>query len=204
MAEEIEKDQVRLERIREDWAYINEHLVADANGLRPNPVRLDNFDRNDDPEAIGLELVKMNKYKDTLGHYIKIGSLLKFDILIRTDKIDDKRYNRFYIEGACKYTYNSGHLADTPELAVTNFIRAFNRIPDLMEKITSQMEEQQDNISAMQKIVNTPWRKEVELRQMKTDLAVLERKIKRELEEIGTSENIQDVIEIIEKQAVVI
>lgn len=66
------------------------------------------------------------------------------------------------------------------------------------------MEEQQDNISAMQKIVNTPWRKEVELRQMKTDLAVLERKIKRELEEIGTSENIQDVIEIIEKQAVVI
>lgn len=184
ITEEIEKDKIRLEGIREDLAYINEHLAADANGLRPNPVLLDDFDRNDDPEAIGLELVKMNKYKDTLGHYMKIGSLLKFDILIRTDKIDDKRYNRFYIEGACKYTYNSGHLADTPELAVTNFIRAFNRIPDLMEKISSQMKEQQDNISAMQEIVNTPWRKEAELRQMKTELAALERKIQSELSEI--------------------
>ena len=144
----------------------------------------------------------MNRFKDTLGHYEKVGSLLKFDILVKTDRIDEKRYNRFYIEGACKYSYNSGHLADTPELAVTNFIRAFGRIPDLMVKMAAEIKEQQKNIAAMQEIVNTPWRKESELRQMKIDLAALERKIQSELEAIGKPENINDTVEVTEEVAI--
>lgn len=199
---EIEKDTLRLQGIEEDWKYINTHLPLNAEGVRPNPLILDNFDYNDDLEAVGLELVRMNRFKDTLGHYEKVGSLLKFDILVKTDRIDEKRYNRFYIEGACKYSYNSGHLADTPELAVTNFIRAFGRIPDLMVKMAAEIKEQQKNIAAMQEIVNTPWRKESELRQMKIDLAALERKIQSELEAIGKPENINDTVEVTEEVAI--
>lgn len=198
---EIQKDRDKLQRIEEDWKYINENLPADADGLRSNPIILDNFEYNDDKNAIGLELVKMNKYKDTCGHYVKIGSLLKFDILIKTEKGFESSFNRFYIQGACKYTYNSGHLADTPELAVTNFIRAFNKIPDLILKMVSDITEQEKNIPAMEEIADTPWRKEPELRRMKIELSALERKIQDDLKEIEKQK--EEVLTVSEEVEVV-
>ena len=71
-----------------------------------------------------------------------------------------------------------------------------------MVKMAAEIKEQQKNIAAMQEIVNTPWRKESELRQMKIDLAALERKIQSELEAIGKPENINDTVEVTEEVAI--
>lgn len=195
---EVEKDKDRLARIQEDWKFINTNLAVNEEGIRPNPISLDDFNYNDDQLAIGEQLIKINKYKDTSGHYIRVGSLLRFEILVKTEKMDSRAYNRFYIEGACKYTYNNGFLAETPELAVTNFIRAFNKIPDLIDKYQSEIRKQEKDISGMRDIVNIPWRKEAELREMKIEQAALERKIQTALDEIGNPENISDAVELVE------
>ncbi|NDV69969.1 N-6 DNA methylase [Dysgonomonas sp. 25] len=192
---ELNRDKERLVGIKEDWRIIEEKLPMNDEGIRPNPIRLNNFNYNDDLQAIGERLIEINKYKNTHGYYETIGSLLHFEILVKTEKLDNYSFNRFFIEGACKYSYNSGHLADTPGLAASNFIRALGRIPRLIEKYETDNREKEVDIAKMQEIIDTPWRKESQLKDMKIQLAALERKIKNDLGEIGNSETISSKIE---------
>lgn len=177
---DFETDQNRLEGIKKDWAYINEHLPANEEGIRPNPIQLDNFPHNNNIEAIGNHLIKMDKYKRSFD-YEQIGNLLDFKILMKTEKFNDRIYNKFFVEGSCKYSFNNGNLAETPELAATNFIRAFDRIPKLISDYESNLNEIEIDITKMKAIVNSPWKKEKQLKEMKVELDRLERKIQHDL-----------------------
>lgn len=202
----LEKDLKTLEGIRNDWSTINEKLPANAEGVRPNPLQLDNFDHNDNITAIGEKLIEIDTYTDTGGDFARIGKLLDFTILVRTGRLTDgSTYNVFFIEGACKYSFNSGYLAKTPELAASNFIRAFNKIPDLISHYQENNARLQEDIIKLEAIVNTPWKKDAELKQLKIELEGLDRKIKRALEDMEKDRVSEEVEEVeMEEELVVL
>lgn len=107
---------------------------------------------------IGQRLVFIDGNKDTKGEFVRIGSLLNFVILVKTDTMKNGKYkyNRFYIESACKYTYNNRDLAHDPMLAATNFIKALDKIQNLIPQFKYEISQLEKDTAVMRKIVNTP------------------------------------------------
>jgi len=101
------------------------------------------------------------------------------------------RENKFYVEGEgnIKYTYSNGHLANDPKLAVSYFINALEKIPTLIERYEKKNAELSKDLPVLQEVKNTAWRKESELKDLKTELAGLERKIEFSLKPIEQSED---------------
>ena len=129
---------------------------------------------------------KLNEISEkarTYEEYQKIGSLYGFNLLVKTeasmkDGFDFKE-NRFFVEGASgiKYTYNNGHIAKDPKLASTSFLKALERIPILIDNHERLVEKASKDIPVLKEVINGQWRKEDELRKLKSDLAALDRKI---------------------------
>ena len=95
--------------------------------------------------------------------------------------LSEKSYNYFYVEGSYKYTYNNGHLATNPELAVASFTKALNAIPALISSSESKKKEADQEIVLLQRIISETWTKEDQLAQLKKAHDELERKINQEL-----------------------
>ncbi len=177
---ELGKKENRLEGMIKDLKHLEEKAPGNEEGIRPNPLQIDGF-KETDPEAIGKKLKEIEMTAETWGEYKKIGKLLDFNILVKTDRVHDFRYNHFFVEGACKYAYNNGNLAHDPLLATTSFIKALDKIPGLIESHKRDIEILKKDIPALEKVVATPWRKEKELNDLKTKLESLERKIKESM-----------------------
>lgn len=178
---ELGKKEKRLEGMEKDLEQLERLAPRNEEGIRPNPIKIDGFIESD-PQAIGNKLKEINMSVDTNGAYEKIGSLLDFNILVKSDRGFGVRYNHFFVEGACKYAYNNGNLANDPLLAATNFIKALDKIPELIESYRADITVLRKDIPALEKVVNTPWRKEKELNDLKAKLDILERKIKASIE----------------------
>ena len=101
------------------------------------------------------------------------------------------RENKFYVEGEgnIKYTYNFGNIANDPKLAVNYFLNALEKIPSLIENYQTGIEKLEKDLPVLQKIVNSTWRKESELKDLKTELAAVDRKIQLSLKPIDESED---------------
>ena len=90
--------------------------------------------------------------------------------------------NRFVIEGHYKYTFNNGHLAMAdPKAAATNFLNALEKIPGIISQRKEKNEALAKDIPQLQEIAGKVWKKEDELKQLKSELATLDRKIQLEL-----------------------
>ena len=90
--------------------------------------------------------------------------------------------NRFVVEGNYKYTYKNGHLAMAdPIAAARNFLNALERIPSMVEQYKEKNKALERDIPQLQEIVGKVWKKEDELKQLKSELAALDRKIQLEL-----------------------
>ena len=75
------------------------------------------------------------------------------------------------------YTYNNGKLATDPKLACQNFINALERIPKVIESHEKEMAKVVANKDVYTNIANSSWKKEDELRSLKSEAAELDRKI---------------------------
>lgn len=85
--------------------------------------------------------------------------------------------NRFVVEGNYKYTYNNGHLAMADPLAAArNFLNAMERIPSIIDQYKAKNEVLEMEIPQLQEIAGKVWKKEDELKQLKSELAALDRK----------------------------
>lgn len=71
-------------------------------------------------------------------------------------------------------------MADT-KAAAMNFLKALERIPKLVEQYREKNVEYERDIPILQQIVGGVWKKEEELKQLKSEVAALERKIQLEL-----------------------
>ncbi len=159
----------------------------DGEGNLLNPIRLDNFKPTDE-ESIGKQLQKIAKEKDTKGEYRRVGEIHGFTILMCSEPLDKDGLgmfqNKFCVEGNFKYKYNNGFIAlSDPIAAARNFINSLERIPQTIEQYKEKNTVLAKDIPLLKEIANKQWKKEDELKGLKSELAALDRKIQLELAE---------------------
>ena len=178
----IDSNNEMISRMTKDLTAFNEKVQIDKEGNKLNPIRLDNFDSND-PKAIGEKLNQLSDNARTNGEYFKIGDLYGFKILVKTEESQKEgsmfKDNRFFIEGEgyIKYSYNNGHIATDPLLASKNFINALEKIPNLMQKYQVDNQKLEKDIPILKEVIDSTFKKEPQLRELKSELDSLNRQI---------------------------
>lgn len=176
-----------IARISKDLQQFNDKVQVDKDGNKLNPIRLDNLDSTN-PKAIGDKLNELANNARTNGEYFKIGELYNFRLVVKTEESQKEgaafKDNRFFIEGesGIKYNYNNGHIALDPLLASTNFIKALERVPTLLEKYQSDNQKLEKDIPILKEVIATTFKKEPELKDLKSQLDSLSRQINLSLE----------------------
>ena len=165
------------------------HLSAaaqtDKDGKRLNLLKIDGLDSTDE-KVIGKKLQDIAKKATTGGLYLQIGELYGFPVEVISEKILKEGLeftdNRFVVAGHYKYNYNNGHLAMAdPHAAATNFLNALEKIPGIIDQYQKKNEVLEQEIPQLTAIAGKEWKKEDELKQLKSELAALDRKIQLEL-----------------------
>ena len=177
----LEENNGHIAKLTADYATFTSRAQTDEDGYYRNPVRLDGLAATD-AKSVGTRLQQIAKNAETGGEYTSIGELYGFPILVKTEKYIregvEVKQNRFFIEGAYKYTYNNGLLAMSDhKAAATNFLNALERIPKQIEQYKTENAKLEKDLPTLREIVGGTWKKEEELKQLKSEVAVLERKI---------------------------
>ena len=182
---ELRNNTAVIEAMTEDWNRFLAAARTDKNGNRLNAVRVDGVDSTDE-KVIGKRLQEIAKNATTGGLYKPIGELYGFPVKVVSERMLKEGLeftdNRFVVEGNYKYTYNNGHLAMADPLAAArNFLNALERIPSIIDQYKAKNEVLEREIPQLQEIAGKVWKKEDELKQLKSELAALDRKIQLEL-----------------------
>jgi len=181
----LRNNQAVITGMTEDWEKFTAAVQTDKEGNRLNPIKIDGLDTTDE-KAIGKRLQEIAKNATTGGQPKRIGELYGFPVKVVSERTLSEGLeftdNRFFVEGNYKYTYNNGHLAmaDTHAAAV-NFLNALEKIPSVIEQYKAKNETLEREIPQLQEIAGKTWKKEDELKQLKSELAALDRKIQLEL-----------------------
>ena len=181
----LRNNQAVIAGMTEDWEKFTAAIQTDKEGNRLNPIKIDGLDTTDE-KAIGKRLQEIAKNATTDGQPKRIGELYGFPVKVVSERTLSEGLeftdNRFFVEGNYKYTYNNGHLAmaDTHAAAV-NFLNALEKIPSVIDQYKAKNETLEREIPQLQEIAGKTWKKEDELKQLKSELAALDRKIQLEL-----------------------
>ena len=197
----IDGNNELIARMKKDMETFNSRVQTDKEGNRLNPIKLDSIDssHSNDPKVIGDKLNQLSNNARTNGEYFRIGELYGFKLLVKTESSlkDGMSFkdNRFFVEGegGIKYSYNNGHLALDPLLASKNFLNALDKIPALIEKYEKENEKLSKDLPVLKDVMDATFRKEPELKELKSQLDSLSRQINLSLE------NKEDNIKIKEK-----
>ena len=182
---ELRNNQATIAAMTEDWEKFTTAAQTDKEGNRMNLLKIDGLDSTDEKE-IGKRLQEIAKNAATGGQYKRIGELYGFPIEVVSEPTlrDGLEFtdNRFVVAGNYRYNYNNGHLAmaDT-HAAATNFLNALEKIPGIIDQYKKKNEVLEQEIPQLQAIAGKVWKKEDELKQLKSELAALDRKIQLEL-----------------------
>jgi len=197
-----EKNDHLLGHLKADREVFKSKLVFDKEGVKINPIQLFEF-QSSDPEQIGIYLIKLqNSWKPTEGEAtMKIGSLYGFELFIRQQKrfsrsekgaLQEECCNDFYAQregGFVKYTYSEGIVnQDNPKLAARHFLNAIDRVDALISTYMKDSEKLQTDIPMITQMIQKPFAQEEALKQMKVDVARLEREITLEIQQKKTHE----------------
>lgn len=135
---------------------------------------------------MGIRLQEIARNANTEREYKRIGEIYGFPVSVISEPVlkDGLTFveNRFVVDGNFKYKFNNGHLAmaDT-KAAATNFLNALERIPNIIAQYKEKNEALEKDIPLLQEVAGKTWKKEDELKGLKSELAALERKIQLEL-----------------------
>ncbi len=181
----LDENNEHIAKLTADYETFTSRAQTDEDGYYRNPVKLDGLAATD-AKSVGTRLQEIAKNATTGGEYLPIGELYGFPILVKTESSIregvEVKQNRFFIEGAYKYTYNNGQLAMSDhKAAATNFLNALDRIPKLTEQYRTENEKLEKDLPTLREVVGGTWKKEDELKLLKSEMAVLERKIRLEL-----------------------
>ena len=174
-----------IEAMTEDWNRFLSVVKTNKEGNRLNAVQVDGVDSTDE-KVIGKRLQEIAKNATTGGLYKPIGELYGFPVKVVSERTLKEGLeftdNRFVVEGNYKYTYNNGHLAMAdPVAAARNFLNALEKIPSTIDQYKAKNEVLEKEVPQLQEIASKVWKKEDELKQLKSELAALDRKIQLEL-----------------------
>ena len=182
---ELRNNQAVIAAMTEDWEKFTSVAKTDKEGNRLNALRIEGVDSTDE-KVLGKHLQEIAKNAVTGGIYQPVGELYGFPVKVVSERVFKEGLeftdNRFVVEGNYKYTYNNGHLAMAdPIAAARNFLNALERIPSMVEQYKEKNKALERDIPQLQEIVGKVWKKEDELKQLKSELAALDRKIQLEL-----------------------
>ena len=181
----LEENNGHIAKLTADYEKFTSRVQTDEDGYYRNLVRLDGLAATD-AKSVGTRLQEIAKNATTGGEYSRIGELYGFPILVKTESSIregmEVKQNRFFVEGEYKYTYNNGQIAMADhKAAATNFLNALDRIPKLMEQYKTKNEAIEKDLPTLREIVGGTWKKEEELKGLKSELSAIERKIQLEL-----------------------
>ena len=200
---ELRNNQAVIAAMTEDWEKFTATAKTDKEGNRLNALRIEGVDSTDE-KVLGKRLQEVAKNAVTGGIYQPVGELYGFPVKVVSERVFKEGLeftdNRFVVEGNYKYTYNNGHLAMAdPIAAARNFLNALERIPSMVEQYEEKNKALERDIPLLQEIVGKVWKKEDELKQLKSELVALDRKIQLELAppvpEVKQQEEKQEVSE---------
>ena len=190
----VTKNGDLIERISTDLKHFEQHVQRDGQGNPLNLIELDGVKGND-PKLIAKKLVEIEDKARTHGVSQSIGKLYGFDLLVKTESSMKDGFdfieNRFFVrgEGNILYNFNGGKLAKDPNVASQMFLRTFETIPPLLEKYQKESEKISKDIPILQEVVKETWKKEDQLKQLKSDLDALDRKIQLSLKPVKQNED---------------
>ena len=196
----VDSNKGYIDRISKDVETFNSKVQTEADGTRLNPVKLNGFQATD-AVAIGKKLNEIADKARTYGMHEPIGSLYGFDLLVKSETTNkdgfDLVQNRFFVrgEGQILYNYNYGSLAADPKTASLNFLNALDSMPKLLEKYQQDTDKRMQDVPVLRQVVEGVWSKENDLKELKTELTTLERKIELSLKPIEQSEGQENVSE---------
>ena len=182
---ELRHNTANIDAMTEDWNRFLSVVQTDKEGNHLNIIKVDGVASTDE-KVIGKRLQEIAKNATTGGQYKPIGELYGFPIKVVSERMLKEGLeftdNRFVVEGNYKYTYNNGHLAMAdPVAAARNFLNALEKIPSTIDQYKAKNEVLEREIPQLQEIAGKVWKKEDELKQLKSELATLDRKIQLEL-----------------------
>ncbi len=198
----IDGNNELIARMGKDLTAFNDKIQIDKEGNKFNPIKLDNFN-SIDPKVIGEKLNQLSDNARTNGEYFKIGEVYGFKILVKTEDSQKEgvafKDNRFFIEGegSIKYSYNNGHIAHDPLLASKSFLNALEKIPNLIEKYKSENEKLSKDLPVLKNVIDSTFRKEPELKELKSQLESLNRQINLSLENKDKTQQV-DVQQVVD------
>ena len=188
----VESNRGFIARISKDMEAFSSRVQTAPDGTRLNPVKLDGLAMGD-PVSVGKKLNEIAGKARTHGASEPIGSLYGFTLLVKSETTlkdgFDLVENRFFIkgEGEILYNYNYGRIAADPKLAASSFINALDAMPALLEKYKADNEKLLKDVPVLKEVVESLWKKEDELKALKAELTVMERKIENSLKPIDQS-----------------
>ena len=198
----VDGNKELIARFKSDWDLFESRVQKDKEGNKLNPIQLKGVEGSD-PKRIAAKLAEVKEHARTKGEYFDIGTLYGFKIVVKTESssqsLFDLSQNRFFImgESGMKYSYNNGNIAADPVLASMNFLNALEKIPSLIQKYEADTEKITKDIPVLQETVNGSWKKEEQLKDLKTELAALDRQIQLSLKPIeqGDTQHEEDNVE---------
>ena len=182
---DIANNEAAIERMKADVARYESVVRRDKDGNPLNNLTIDTCNLSDE-KNMGIHLQGLAQRTDTHGQYQRIGEVYGFPISIISERtlVDGKEtvQNRFVVEGNYKYKFNNGFIAmsDT-HAACMNFVNALEKIPGIIAQNEERTGKLKADVPQLEAIISKPWGKEDELKQLKSELAALDRKITAEL-----------------------
>ena len=167
--------------MKADWDRYQSVVKRDKDGNTLNDLKIDSCNLSDE-KNMGIHLQGLAQRTDTHGHYQRIGEVYGFPISIISERtlVDGKEsiQNRFVVEGNYKYKYNNGYItmSDT-NAACMNFVNALEKIPGIIAQYEERTVKLKAEVPQLEAIISRTWGKEDELKQLKSELAALDRKI---------------------------
>ncbi len=187
MQHSMEYHSGRVAEAKADLAAFESRVQRDDEGNPINKLVLKGVDEGADIKAMAARLQEIEEKARTNGEHHKIGEIYGFSITVKTESSSKDLFqmslNRFFVKGqeGIYYTYNNGKLASDPKLACANFVNALERIPKVIESHEKEVAKAKADIGVYTAIAGGSWKKEDELRSLKTQAAELDRKIALEL-----------------------
>ena len=185
ISHDIANNEAAIERMKADAARYASVVQRDKDGNPVNNLTIDTCHLSDE-KNMGIHLQGLAQRTDTHGQYQRVGEVYGFPISIISERnlVDGKEtvQNRFVVEGNYKYKFNNGFIAmsDT-HAACMNFVNALEKIPGIIEQYEERTARLKTDVPQLEAIVTKQWGKEDELKQLKSELAALDRKISAEL-----------------------
>ena len=131
---------------------------------------------------------KDRKMGDVYGFSLMVDSIYMWDEKMRKEVYAG---NKFYLQGHYQYDYNNGKLAmskDNRLGAVRYGVQALEKIPGYIRQYQERNEKLRQDIAEYQRIAGKAWGKEDELKGLKHEMEVLEKKIQASLD--ATTQNL--------------